>query len=267
MLELADRARRLRAMSDVPRRPIRVYDVVLENGCTLSPFVWRIKYAIAHKGFDMETVPVAFTGIKKILDGQYSQVPVIDDNGTIVADSWAIADYLDHASVERPLLFRTRGEHVWARFFDRWIFREVVPHMYRCYALDNYNFAQPVDRDYLRESRERTFLGGRRLEDAVEGREKRLPAIRDSLQPLRVMLGETPWLGGLRPNYVDFCGLSVFLWAAAINTMPPLEKSDPLLDWLNRGFDLYGGVGRDERLRPLVPGLPTGRPPEQRLSA
>jgi hypothetical protein len=66
---------------------------------------------------------------------------------------------------------------------------------------------------------------------------------------------------------MDFATLSVFLWAAAINTMPPLEKSDSLFDWLNRGFDLYGGVGRDERLRPLALGYPTARPPEQRLSA
>jgi glutathione S-transferase len=140
--------------------------------------------------------------------------------------------------------------------------------MYQCYVLDNFNLARPEDREYLRESRERTFLGGRKLEDVVKGREKRLPLIRDSLQPLRVALAETPWLGGLRPNYVDFCALSVFLWAAAINSMPPLEKTDSLFDWLNRGFDLYGGIGRDERLNPLAPGYPTSRPPpEQRLSA
>jgi glutathione S-transferase len=254
-------------MIEETRRPIRLYDVTLENGCTLSPFVWRIRYALAHKGFECETEPLAFTGIRKILGGKYTQVPIIADNGEIVSDSWAIAQYLDRKYTDRAPLFRTYGELVWARFFDRWIFRDVVPHMYHCYVLDNYNFARPEDRDYLRESRERTFLGGRRLEEVVKGREKRLPAIRDSLQPLRVMLAETRWLGGIRPNYVDFCGLSLFLWAAAINTLPPLEKSDPLFDWLNRGFDLYGGVGRDERLRPLAPGCPTARPPEQRLTA
>jgi glutathione S-transferase len=253
-------------MPEVARRPVRLYDVVLENGCTLSPFVWRIKYAIAHKEFELEDVPVSFTGIRRILGGKYRQLPVIDDNGIFVADSWAIAEHLERSYMDRPLLFRTCGEHVWARFFDRWLFREVVPHMYRCYALDGYNFAKPEDRAYLRESRERQVLQGRRLEDVVEGREERLPVIRASLEPLRTMLAETPWLGGIRPNYVDFCGLSVFLWVAAINTMPPLEKNDPLFDWLNRGFDLYGGIGRDERLRPLAPGYPTGRAPD-RLTA
>jgi len=253
-------------MTDAARRAIRLYDLVLENGCTLSPFVWRIKYALAHKGFDIESVPVGFTQIKTILGGRYDELPVIDDNGVIVSDSWAIAEHIERTYMDRPLLFRTCGEHVWARFFDRWMFREIVPHMFKCYALDHYNCAKPEDRAYLRESRERNYLGGHRLEEVAEGREERLPAIRKSLEPLRTMLAETRWLGGIRPNYVDFCGLSVFLWAATINTLPPLEKDDPLFDWLNRGFDLYDGIGRDHRLRPLAPGCPTARPPE-RLSA
>ena len=32
----------------------------------------------------------------------------------------------------------------------------------------------------------------------------------------------------------------------------PLAADDPLWDWLNRGFDLFGGVGRDSRLYPLA---------------
>jgi glutathione S-transferase len=254
-------------MATAPRRPIRLYDVTLDNGGTLSPFVWRIRYALGHKGLEVETVPVAFTGIKGILDGQYSQVPIIEDNGQVVSDSWAIAQYLDRTYPDSAPLFRTYGEYTAARFFDRWIFREVVPHMYHCYVLDNFNLVRPEDKDYIRESRERMFLGGRKLEEVVKGREKRLPLIRESLNPLRIALAESPWLGGLRPNYTDFCALSLFLWAAAINTMPPLERNDSLFDWLNRGLDLYDGLGRDERLHPLAPGYPTGRPPEQRLSA
>ena len=40
--------------------------------------------------------------------------------------------------------------------------------------------------------------------------------------------------------------------AASINTCPPLEVTDPLFDWINRGFDLYGGICKDPRLRPLA---------------
>jgi glutathione S-transferase len=231
---------------------IRLYDLVLENGCTISPFVWRIKYAIAHKGFAIESVPVGFTGIKKILDGNYERLPIIDDGGTIVPDSWAIADYLDATYPDRAPLFATKAERVAARFFDAWLWREIFPPMFRCYVLDNYNFVKPEDRAYIRESRERIFLGGKSLEETVAGREERMPAIRRSLQPLRNVLKETPWLGGERPNYSDYCGLSAFLWAASINTCPPLEADDPLFDWINRGFDLYDAVCKDPRLRPLA---------------
>src|SRR5215475_10787097 len=89
---------------------IRLYDLVLENGCTISPFVWRIKYAIAHKGFAVASVPVGFTAIKQILDGKYQRLPIIDDAGTIVPDSWAIADYLDRTYPDRPPLFTTQAE-------------------------------------------------------------------------------------------------------------------------------------------------------------
>src|SRR5215471_3207478 len=172
-------------------KSIRLYDLVLENGCTISPFVWRIKHAIAHKGFAVESVPVGFTGIRNILGGKYERLPIIDDAGTIVPDSWAIADYLDRTYPDRPPLFATKAERVAAKFFDAWLWRDIFPPMFRCYVLDNYNFAKPEDRDYLRESRERIFLGGKSLEETVKGREERMPAIRASLQPLRDLLADT----------------------------------------------------------------------------
>ncbi len=231
---------------------IRLYDLVLENGCTISPFVWRIKYALAHKGFPIDSIPVGFTGIKDILNGQYQRLPIIDDAGTIVPDSWSIADYLDRTYPDRPPIFATRADRIAAKFFDAWLWRDIFPPMFRCYVLDNYNFAKPEDRAYIRESRERIFLGGKSLEETVAGREDRMPAIRKALQPLRDALTDTPWLGGDTPNYSDYCGLSAFLWAASINTCPPLEANDPLFNWINRGFDLYGGVCRDPRLRSLA---------------
>ena len=231
---------------------IRLYDLVVESGCTISPFVWRAKYAIAHKGFEIESVPVSFTGIPKILNGQYTRLPVIDDQGVLVSDSIAIADYLDRTYPERPALFASAGERNLTLFFDGWLWRDVIHRMFSCYVLDNVEMAMAEDRDYLRESRERLFFGGRKLAEVVAGREERIPAIRESLQPLRVALAKTPWLGGARPGYVDYCALSCFLWAASINTMPPLERHDPLFDWINRGFDLYGGLGRATGMRPLA---------------
>jgi hypothetical protein len=38
---------------------ITLYDLQLASGCTISPFVWRTKYALAHKGFEVDLVPAA----------------------------------------------------------------------------------------------------------------------------------------------------------------------------------------------------------------
>jgi glutathione S-transferase len=74
---------------------IRLFDLVLANGCTISPFVWRTKYALKHKGFDIDLVPNGFTGIKQLTEGRSDRLPVIVDDGEWVIDSWKIAEYLD----------------------------------------------------------------------------------------------------------------------------------------------------------------------------
>lgn len=224
-------------MIEETRRSIRLYELVLDNGCPFSPFVWRIKYAIAHKGFDIEAVPVRPIEVGCIAGGEHGELPVIEDNGKVVAESWAIAEHIERSYMDRPLLFRTCGEHVWARFFDRWMLRDVVPHL-----------LSREHRELLRGSRELRFLDERQLENLFASHDTGTATLREALEPLSTLLQETPWLGGIRPNYVDFCGLSVFLWAAAAGSLPTLEHDNALLDWLNRGFDLYGGIGRDHRL-------------------
>ena len=43
----------------------------------------------------------------------------------------------------------------------------------------------------------------------------------------------------------------MFLWTASVATTPPLTDDDPLRDWLDRGFDLYGGLGRHPAMHTL----------------
>ena len=65
------------------------------------------------------------------------------------------------------------------------------------------------------------------------------------------MLKTHPWLGGDSPNYADYRALAVFLFCASVADTPPLTEDDQLRDWIERGFDLYGGLGRHPGLRPL----------------
>ncbi len=230
---------------------ITLYDLQLASGCTISPFVWRTKYALAHKGFDIDIVPGGFTGILERTGGRSERLPAIVDGDKWVLDSWLIAEYLDETYPDRPMLFEGPSMKALTKFIDGWLWRTAIGPWFRCYILDYHNLSLPQDHEYVRTTRETIFLGGRKLEDVQAGREDRLPLVPPTLEPLRQLLRETRWLGGDTPNFADYTALAVFLWTGSVATTPPLTEDDPLRDWLDRGFDLYGGLGRHPGMHSL----------------
>lgn len=230
--------------------PIRLYELVIDNGLSMSPFVWRTRYALAHKGLPVECVPLGFTEIAPRFAGRHKTVPVIEDGGELVCDSWVIADHLDRAYPDRRPLFAAPGERAMVRFFDAWFSGEILRRCFGIYALDIHDAARPADRPYFRKSREARV--GLTLEEFVAGREERVGAVREALGPLRRHLGDGPFIGGDAPNYADYIALGGLLWIAGVATVPLLAHDDALLAWWQRGLDLYDGLARDARLRPLA---------------
>jgi len=85
---------------------IRMHDLCgAEAERRFSPFCWRAKMALAHKGLAVETVPWRFTEKDKLPKPNDGRVPVIVDDGRVVHDSTAIAEYLEDRYAERPSLF------------------------------------------------------------------------------------------------------------------------------------------------------------------
>jgi glutathione S-transferase len=228
----------------------RLYELVLDNGCSASPYVWRIRYALAHKGLTCESVPLGFTEIPTAFDGRFKTVPVIEFGDTMLAESWDIAEYLDRAFPGQPALFSGPAEHAMARLTDAWFSAEILRKMFGVYVLDIHNAARPEDRAYFRRTREQR-LKGATLEEFTANRASRLPALRDALMPLRAHLSRFPFLGGSTPNFADYIALGAFLWVASVSTLPLLAHDDTLRGWIDRGFDLYGGLGRDPRRKTL----------------
>lgn len=221
---------------------ITLYDLQVASGATISPFVWATKYAVAHKGFEMEIVPGGFTGILERTGGKTERLPAIVDDGEWVLDSWLIAEYLDEKYPDRQTLIGDPSVKVCAQFIEGWLWQTAVGPWMRCYVKSYRDRSLEVDHEYVTESRAR-MMGGK-LEDIVTGREDRLPKISADLEPLRNTLRDNKWFGGESPNYVDFRLLACFLWLASVADTPALAKDDPLRDWIDRGFDLYGGLGR-----------------------
>ncbi|WP_375201233.1 beta-etherase [Hyphococcus sp.] len=233
---------------------ITIYDLALSTGTTISPFVWATKYALAHKGFEMDIVPGGFTGIMERTGGKTERLPAIVDDGKWVLDSWGIVEYLDETYPDRPALIPHPGIATLTRALDTWFWGAAVGPWMRCYCKDYRDLSVPEDHDYVTSTRE-TMLGST-LEDMQAGREDRLPGISLALEPLRKALYESKWLGGDEPNYADYRILGGFLFTASVAKIPALADDDPLRDWVDRCFDLYDGLGRHPGLFPLF-GLET----------
>jgi glutathione S-transferase len=229
---------------------LKLYELALEDGRSASPFVWRIRYALAHKGIPYETVYVGFTEIPGLFGGKFKTVPILQHGDTVLNESWDIAEYLDRAFPDTPLLFNTPAEHSLVKFTDAWFMGEVLRRMFRVYVKDVHDAARPQDRRYFRESREKN-MKGHTLETFTADRASHLPAIRTALAPLRQYLQKSPFLGGAKPNYADYVALGGFYWAASAGTLPLLERDDSLRAYVSRGFDLYGGIAREPGIEPL----------------
>lgn len=228
---------------------ITLFDLQLSTGATISPFVWATKYAVAHKGLEMDIVPGGFTGIMERTGGRSERLPVIVDDGEFVLDSWLIAEHLDRKYPDRPTLIGDPSVKVLTQFLETWLWQTAISPWMTCYLKTYRDWSLPQDHAYVTETRERMF--GCKIEDLVVGRGDRLPQVPPQLELLRNILKEHPWLGGESPNYADYRALSVFLFCASVADTPPLTEDDPLRDWIERGFDLHGGLGRHPGLKPL----------------
>jgi len=221
---------------------ITLYDLAgAEADRRFSPFCWRARMALAHKGLDIETVPWRFTEKDKLPSPSQGRVPVIVDGDRVVHDSTAIAEYLETRYPDRPLFGNDTGRAL-TRFVQNWTETVVHPGVVRFVVLDIHRHIGPQDQAYFRQSREERF--GTTLEKFAENREAQLPAFRESLAPLRRTLERQSFLSGAAPAYADYIVFGAFQWARAISDFELLDADDPVAAWRGRLLDLFGGLAR-----------------------
>jgi glutathione S-transferase len=170
------------------------------------------------------------------------RVPVIVDGDRPVADSWAIANYLEDAYGSRPSLFGGSAGRALSRFYNAWADTVLHPAMARFLVVDILNHLAPQDRAYFRNSREERF--GMTLEEFAKDREARLPAFSQLLEPLRQTITSQPFIGGESPLYPDYIIFGSFMWARSIGSMRLLDPGDPIDAWRQRLLDALGGMAR-----------------------
>jgi glutathione S-transferase len=222
---------------------IVLYDLcAADAGRRFSPHCWKAKMALAHKGLAFETRPVPFTRIGEIAGGFSPTVPVLDDNGRLVRDSWDIAVYLEETYPDAPTLFGGEGGRAVAKFVEGWALGTLHPMIFPMIARDIHDAIEPADKAYFRESREKRL--GRTLENAEADREQRVEQFRQTLAPLRLTLKQQPWIGGVTPLFADYLVFGPLQWARIASAFPLLVAGDPVTEWFERCLDLHGGIGR-----------------------
>jgi glutathione S-transferase len=222
---------------------ITMYDLAgVEADRRFSPFCWRARMALAHKGLDVETVPWRFTEKDKLPTPNDGRVPVIVDGGKVVHDSSAIADYLEERYPDRLSLFPGAAARGLSKFVQNWTENVLQVGLIRLVLLDIYNHIGPNDQAYFRQSRESRF--GTTLEEFAKDREARLPAFRTSLDPLRRTVERQAFVCGDAPAYGDYIVFGAFQWARAISDFVLIASDDPIYAWRGRMLDLHDGLAR-----------------------
>lgn len=199
-----------------------------------SPYCWRVRLALLHKGLDFVSRPTRFTDKELIAFSGQKLVPVLRDDGREVHDSVAIFQYLDRVYPERPLL----GEGVAlqrARLVERLVFQAVRMPLLKILVPRVFAVIDAADQDYFRSSREKAL--GMSLEAFADpqGGEQQF---RQAVTPLEAWLGEQPYLDGDTAGGTDYLVAGLFFWAWCLGAQP--WAADSKIDaWFQRLLAQY----------------------------
>lgn len=209
-----------------------LYDLKSLDGRRLSPFGHRVHLALRHKGLGLDRVePVRFVDKEAIAFARSQTVPILVDGDKVVADSWRIANHLEDTYPDRPSLFGGEAGRALARYFNNWCGLWLTPEIASFILFDMLAHLDGEDRAYIRKTREPRFG---RLEALNETREARLPAFRNSLDPLRLTVKQNDYLHGAMPGMADFMVAAAFHWAERSSAFALLSPDDPLYSWSKR---------------------------------
>jgi len=217
-----------------------LYQLAGRDDYRFSPFAWRARMALAHKGLEAELRDVKFSDRSLIEQSGQERVPVLVDGETWVSDSTAIAEYLEDNYPDAPSLFGGDVGRANARFIGAWT--DVVLHggVFGLVSRDILDHVHADDVDFFRSTREARI--GKTLEEFHAGRDDRLEGFRAALTPLRLMLKKQPFICGESAAYADYTAFGAFQWARCVSPLQILADDDPVKGWFDRVAALHGGL-------------------------
>ncbi len=217
----------------------KLYDLAAADpALRFSPYCWRTKLALAHKGLTVESIPWRFTEKDAIAFSGSQTVPVLVDGDKTVADSQKIAEYLEAAYPDAPSLFGGAEGHALTAFVRRWSDGVLQPALVKILMPDIFPLLHPKDQAYFRESREPRI--GMSIEALGAQRAQHLPAFEAPLGTLQAVLKGQKFLGGDTPLYADHIVFGALQWAAKTSSTRLWSADDVVAHWMQAVLNYYG---------------------------
>lgn len=236
------------AIGNIRKREIEhvtrtLYELQGQDDKRFSPFCWRTRMALAHKGLDANFEPVQFGQKDKIAFSDQKLVPVLRDGEAVIADSWTIACYLEEKYPDAASLFGGPVGQGLARHMNCWVDMSVHPVLIRAILADTYdNAVDTADHVYFRETRENRF--GMTLEEFCTRSEADVTKLHNVLSPAIATLDAQPYLSGNAPAYADYILFGAVKWATASTDRIIFPIDGPFGAWLIRMYALFDGYAR-----------------------
>ncbi|WP_262693093.1 glutathione S-transferase N-terminal domain-containing protein [Kordiimonas aquimaris] len=206
-----------------------------------SPYVWRIKMMLEHKGLDYDTKTVTFTN-KSALEGSgLNRVPVIKYGEKWVSESLDIARYLDATFPEKPL-FESPLAAEQAVILNNWMDQNILMPVFMMIVADIHDTLDAESQVYFRETREPRI--GCTIESTRSARDERRESFKASLAPIEAILANHDYLSGSVPAFADHCLMGPVMFAHIPSSFDPFAGSIPIQAWRERMFDQYGSFAR-----------------------
>lgn len=223
---------------------LALYDLAgADDALRFSPYCWRTKLALKHKGLAFETVPWRFTDKQRIARTGQDKVPVLVDGDAWICDSWAIALHLDAAYPDRPALMPDDTARTAAHFVQCWADLTLHPAIRPLVLADIHAVIHDEDKAYFRESRERSV--GMPLETYSADPAAARTGLEAALAPLEQHLAAVGHVSGAAPAYADYIVLGSLQWLNAIRGDPCLDNLPGVQSWFARMGELFDGYVRD----------------------
>lgn len=222
---------------------ITLYDLVAADPVVaFSPYCWRVKFALKHKGLEFAAVPCCFTDKEVFAFSNHKQLPVVKDGDKTICDSWRIVSYLEDQYPNTPSVFGSRACRDQALFLKFWCETKLQPAMLPLILIDIVRRLHAKDKRYFRETREARF--GKPLEAVCTQPVAELGAFRAVLEPVRAVVREQPYLAGTAPMFADYMVMAHFLCARMMSPIELIEPFDPVFAWRERMLEALDGYGR-----------------------